>query len=174
MARVLPKSWPAAAAVGVAALALSLAACSDAGNILDNPEDDDGALGISNLTISQSRPESGDATLTEAAVLTIDAEGKGFDELALSQTVGDTKHDVVVTWNTLTHAIRGTSHVWGPGETHGGEDSGFTACFAGINDCDGERVVIDFDGHSVTFSGQVLDDAFGGDATSTLSGTVGW
>src|SRR5262245_52567090 len=123
-----------AAPILAAALALCLAACSSAGNILDTPENGDGDTGLSSLTISDSRPESGDATLTEGAQLSIDPDGQGYDELTLSQTVGDTKHDILVTWYTLTHEIRSTSHVWGPGETHGGEDSGFTACFAGVND----------------------------------------
>src|SRR5262245_60054052 len=155
-----------------AVLALGLAACSSAGNILEST--DDGEDGISSLAISDSKPASGDAMLTEAALLSVDPDGLGYDELTLEQTVGDTSHEIVVTWDRLTHVIRGASHVWGPGETHGGEDSGFTACFAGVNACDGERVVIDLEAQTVTFTAQVLDDVFGGDSTSTLSGTVGW
>lgn len=158
--------------VSTTILALSIAACSSSGDILDtsgagNPTPSD-------LTSAASNPASGNATLTAAAVLVLNANGGGFDELTLDQITGEYSHKVVVTWDTVTRQIQGASHVWGQGPSHGGPTSGFTACFAGINDCDPAKVVLDFDGKTVTFSAQVLDDVFGGAATSTLSGTVGW
>jgi hypothetical protein len=154
------------------ALVLLLAACSSTGVIMETEEGSTG--GQSHLVSSASNPASGDATLTEAATLTIDADGNGMDELALQQTIGETLHEVVVTWDTMTHVIQGVSHVWSPGQDHGSPTAGFTACFAGINDCDPVKVTLDFSGQTVTLAGQVLDDVFGGAKTSTLTGTMVW
>ena len=161
------------AALGASAvLALCLAACSGAADVVDDAPQGD--VGLSNLEISDSTPDSGDATLTEGALLTIDAEGGGLDELVLVQILDDVTHEVVVRWDTATHAIDSASHIWGQGPNHGGPDSGFTVCFPGYNDCDPAKIALDFDGHTVTFSGQVLADAFLGPASCTLDGRVGW
>jgi hypothetical protein len=161
------------AALGVGAAAgLWIAACSGAADVLDGAPQGD--VGLSNLAVSNSTPASGDATLTEGALLTIDADGAGLDEVVLTQTLGEVTHEVVVRWNTTTHAIDSASHIWGQGPNHGGPDSGFTVCFPGFNDCDPAKVVLDFDGRTVTFASQVMADAFGGAATCTLTGTVAW
>jgi len=150
------------------------AACTASGDILAPPPVDPGNEFPSNLAVTASIPASGDGVLTEAATLEIDSGGTGYDALTLSQTVGDTHHEVVVTWDTATQAVRGVSHVWGPGEDHGSPTSGFTACFAGINDCDPARVTIDVPGKVVALDALQIGDVFGGTATSTLDGTIGW
>jgi hypothetical protein len=161
------------AALGASAvLLLCLAACSGAADVFDDAPQ--GEVGLSDLTISNSNPATGDATLTEGALLTIDADGGGLDELELVQILDDVTHEVVVRWDTATHAIYSASHIWGQGPNHGGPDSGFTMCFPGYNDCDPAKIVLDLDARTVTFSGQVLADAFGGQATCTLDGRVGW
>jgi hypothetical protein len=159
-----------------ALLGVTAIACSESGIIPDPSGEPDAVDDVwpSNLVISESEPPTGDATLIDAATLVIDEGGSGRDELTLTQTVGENAHTVVVTWDTLTHVIVGVSHVWGPGPNHGGTTSGFTACFAGINDCDPAKVTLDMANSRVTLSGLVLDDVFGGAATSTLTGRIGW
>ena len=157
----------------LAGLALTLTGCSPSADILPQPTGG-GTGGGTHLVSSASKPDTGNATLTAGGTLTLDAGGGGFDELALEQMVGDTTHEVAVTWDTTTHALHGASHTWGPEQSHGDPGSGFTACLEGFSPCDPQRVLIDFEGHVVTFQDLVLPDAFGGDATSTLTGTVGW
>lgn len=154
-------------------LILAVVGCSTTGDIFESPETT-GNLDTDGLTVSAAHPPTGNGKLTVAATLVVDVNGNGYDEITLSQDLAGTSHEVKVSWDTLTQAIRGTSHVWTQGQDHGGPNSGFTACFAGINDCDPAKVAIDFAGKTVTFHGLVLADVFAGAATSTLDGTVGW
>jgi hypothetical protein len=159
--------------ISLALFMLFLFGCSSSGDIFAPPSGGD-ANDTSSLVSSESSPATGDATLTDAATLTLDAGGGGYDELKLIQTTGETTHTVRITWDTVTHALQGASHIWGPGQSHGGPTSGFTACFAGSNDCDPGRVIIDLDAKTVTFNQQVLQDILGGSSTSTLNGRLGW
>ncbi len=153
-------------AVAIGAL-IATAACHSSNDVTNPPA---GGGGASNLVSSGSSPTDGDATMTASATLTVNSGGSGFDELDLSQTVGSVGHEVVVTWDTNTHAINGVQHVWGSGST----TSGFTQCAPGSAACDPTKVTVDFSGHTVTLTSQVLPDAFGGSSSSTLSGTIAW
>ena len=148
--------------------ALICAAACNSSNDVTAPPASSG--GTSNLVVSAANPADGNATLTDAATLTVNSGGSGFDELDLSTTVGGIGHEVVVTWDTSTHAINSAQHVWGSGAV----TSGFTQCVAGTNTCDGAKIALDFAGHKVTFTGLPLADAFSGTASCTLTGTMGW
>jgi hypothetical protein len=154
-------------AAAAAGLILAAAACNSSNDVTAPPT---GGGGSSNLVVSASSPADGDGTLTDSATLTVNAGSTGFDELDLSQTLGAIGHEVVVTWDTNTHAINAVQHFWGNGSV----TSGITQCLNGTNTCDPAKVSVDFAGHKVTFSGLVLDDALGGSTTSTLTGTIVW
>lgn len=152
---------------GMAAALLVVAACSNSNDPTAPPT---GGGGTSNLVVSASSPADGDGTITVAGTLTVNSGSTGFDELVLSQTVGAVGHEVIVTWDTSTYAVNSVQHAWGTGTVV----SGFTQCAPGANPCDAGKVVVDFAGSKVAFTGQVLPDAFGGSATSTVTGTAGW
>jgi hypothetical protein len=128
-----------------------------------------GGGGSSNLVQSASNPANGDGTLTAAATLAVNSGGTGYDEANISQMLGIVGHDLVVTWDTNTHVLNGVNNGWFDG-TSGGN----TLCLASGTPCDPAKVSIDFAAHTVTFTGLVLPDTFGGTSTSTLTGTMSW
>ena len=73
-------------------------------------------------------------------------------------------------WDTTTHVIHSVQSIWGDGAV----TSGFTQCEPSTNACDLTKISVDFSGQTVTFTGLVLTDAFGGTATATLTGTMVW
>jgi hypothetical protein len=152
-----------ATALAVATV-LAAAGCDD-DDVLAPPA---GGAG-SNLTVTNSNPADGNATLTVMGTFLLDAAGTGFDELNLSEMTGTVGHDLTVTWNTNTHAINGVQHGWGS------TTASITQCVAGTaSPCDPSKVAIDFAGRQVTFTNLVLPDASGGSATCTLNGTARW
>jgi hypothetical protein len=151
----------------MAAALLCVAACNSSNDVTAPPA---GGSGTSNLVVSAANPADGNSTLTDAATLTVNSGGSGFDELDLSTSVGGVGHEVVVTWDTGTHAINSAQHVWGSGAV----TSGFTQCVAGSSPCDLGKIALDFAGHKVTFTGLPLLDAFGGSTSCTLTGTMAW
>jgi hypothetical protein len=170
--------WIRATAVALCLVALLVAAagCNDSDDVFE-PPDDDGNNGNNNgggssLTSSASIPTDGDGTFSAAGQLTTNNGGSGMDELILSETLGTVGHEIVVTWDTNTHAINGVQHAWGPAA--GGPTSGFTQCAPGPDACDPAKVSIDFAGRKVTFASLALADAFGGSSASTLDGTANW
>ena len=169
------KSWIRATGIAAmgALLILAAAACnsSSSGGSVTTPPPPGG--GSSNLVASASTPSDGDGTLTATGTITVNNGGSGFDEVNLSQTLGSTGHEVVVTWDTSTHAINSVQHIWGS-TTPGSPTSGFTQCDPSGTACDPSKIAIDFAGNKVTFTNLTLTDAFGGTAVSTLDGTLVW
>src|SRR5882672_7433443 len=65
--------------------------------------------GASNLTVTNAAPPDGNATLTSTGTLVVNNSGTGADELNLSEMTGTVGHDVTLTWDTTTHALRSAS-----------------------------------------------------------------
>jgi hypothetical protein len=152
----------------VGAMAFSAIACDDNDDIFTPPGGPGPGSG-SNLTVVNSTPADGNATLTVTGTFTPNFGGSGRDELNLSQTTGAVGHDVTILWDTNTHALHSVEHGWGAAVVS------ITHCVVGTADaCDTARVTIDFAGQTVTFNNLALVDTSGGTAVSTLNGTARW
>jgi hypothetical protein len=92
-------------------LALATLSCSSSDSTTAAPPPGGGS---SNLIASSSSPVDGDGTMTPTCTIQVNSGGSEFDELDLSQTLGSTGHEVVVTWNTPTHVVNSVQHIWGP------------------------------------------------------------
>jgi hypothetical protein len=164
-----------AVAACLVALLFGAAGCNN-DDVFNPPDDDDNGNntngGSSSLTSTNSTPADGDATFVSTPTYTANAFGTGFDELVVSEVVGSVGHEVIITWDTTTHAINGVQHAWGPAA--GGPTSGFTQCAPGANPCDPAKIAINVAGKSVTLTSLALADAFGGSSASTLNGTATW
>jgi hypothetical protein len=161
------KALLATLTLAVVSAVIACAGCNGSNDVTAPPT---GGGGASNLVQSASTPSDGNGTMTAAATIQVNSGGNGFDEADLSQTVGSAGHEVVVTWNTSTYAINSVQSIWGNGST----TSGFTQCEPSSSACDPSKVSVDFANHTVTFTGLVLADAFGGTASATLTGTLAW
>ena len=157
-------------AVCAAALALATG-CTDSDSVLGPPG------GGGGLVVSNANPSDGDGNLDAPTLFHDTNQGVDMlDALYVSQTVGPTGHEISIYWDPSTSEIRSIQHAWGPAA--GGPSSGTTGCCAPPgscpSSCDPAEVSVDTGTQTVTFTGLVIDDMFGGTDTSQIDGSVTW
>jgi hypothetical protein len=160
--------------MALAAAVLLSVACESATDVLeDEPREEDKW----NLSISDADPEDGNGKLVfdESDITYTTDEGvEDLDKLTISASSagGTIAHEIEILWVPATGEVRTFQHFWGP---VGAGNSGSTRCALGTgNVCDPAKVSVDQTATTLTCSGAVLLDMFGGTSTSTVSGSVQW
>lgn len=156
-------------AVVIAVVGLGIA-CDD--GVMTPPNDSEASV-----TVSNANPADGNGTLdTDTAIVRIFA-GVGVQDLhkvTISgyDTSGAIAHELEILWLPATAEIQLCQHFWTP---TGGATSGSTRCASGTaNACDPATISVNTAQKTISLNGILLQDVFGGDATSTLTGTVVW